>query len=136
MQDSDITTVTAGIILKDGCVLLARRNRNKTLGGMWEFPGGKQEIGETLTECLERELLEELGVSSKAGSVFIESRHQYTDLEIDLIGIFATIDSENFVLVDHDEVAWVQVRDLIKYNLSPADIPISNELIKQLVLQK
>jgi len=60
-------TVTAAVFEQGNKVLIAQRPQNSLLGGMWEFPGGKQETGETLESCLEREILEELGVEVQVG---------------------------------------------------------------------
>ncbi len=54
--------VAAGLVFRDGKLLIARRPRQSHLGGMWEFPGGKREEGESFEECLHRELAEELGI--------------------------------------------------------------------------
>jgi 8-oxo-dGTP diphosphatase len=69
--------VTAAIIRKDGCVLLARRQPGEKLTGFWEFPGGKVESGETPDEALTRELFEELGVVARIRKRVAESSRQY-----------------------------------------------------------
>jgi 8-oxo-dGTP diphosphatase len=69
-------TVTAAINIRDQKVLLTRRGKSEKLAGYWEFPGGKVEDGETLQECLERELLEELGVAAVIGEVMAKSEYQ------------------------------------------------------------
>ena len=65
--------VSAAVVIDNETVLLARRNPDDKLAGFWEFPGGKVEVNETPQQCLERELQEELGVSSTSGEVFFES---------------------------------------------------------------
>ncbi len=62
-----MTTVAAGILLRDGNVLACRRRPDQQHAGKWEFPGGKVEAGETPAEALERELREELGIEAKIG---------------------------------------------------------------------
>ena len=57
-----VVEVAAGIIHRDGRYLIARRKPGVHLGGFWEFPGGKRETGESLVECLQRELFEELTI--------------------------------------------------------------------------
>ena len=59
--------VTAGVLRRADAVLLSKRPADGLLGGMWEFPGGKQEPGESLPECLARELKEELGIDGAGG---------------------------------------------------------------------
>ena len=121
--------VTAAVIVSRGAVLIARRKSRGGAEGFWEFPGGSLEEGETLEECLERELAEELGVVAVAGEVVAESRHCDERGALRLIALRATIVSGELSPVAHDEIAWVRPRDLLKYRLAPADIPIAETLI-------
>ena len=66
-------TVTAAVAYKEGTVLLTRRAPSEKLPGYWEFPGGKVDDGESLEECLQRQLCEELSVNSMVGPVLCES---------------------------------------------------------------
>ncbi len=76
--------VTAGLIWQDDVLLIARRHEKGLLGGLWEFPGGKQEDNETLEQCLERELVEELAIRVEVGERFCRVDHAYTHLKITL----------------------------------------------------
>ncbi len=77
--------VTCGLIWKDdGRLLIAQRPPNGMLGGLWEFPGGKQEPGESLPECLRREIMEELGITIEVGEKLTAVQHTYTHLRITL----------------------------------------------------
>jgi len=76
--------VTAGILRQDGRVLIAQRPEDGLLGGMWEFPGGKIEDEEELTACLQRELLEELGVHVNVNTPAGVYRHAYTHFRVTL----------------------------------------------------
>jgi A/G-specific adenine glycosylase len=77
--------VTAGLVRNSqGQLLIAKRPDDKLLGGLWEFPGGKQENGETLAACLERELIEELGIQVQVGDFFVKVRHAFTHFKITL----------------------------------------------------
>lgn len=76
--------VTAGLIWKRGKLLIAQRPTQGRLGGLWEFPGGKQEPGETLPECLARELREELGIEIEVGEHLISVDQAYTHFDITL----------------------------------------------------
>ncbi len=122
--------VTAAIIFKNNCVLLARRGTGQTLEGYWEFPGGKIENNETPQECLERELSEELGVMATAGKIIAESVYKYDHGAIKLLAIETEIESESFTLSVHDKIEWVQQDNLIDYKLAPADIPIAKTIIE------
>jgi A/G-specific adenine glycosylase len=76
--------VTAAVIRQDGRVLIAQRPLEGMLGGLWEFPGGKQEGNETLAECLQREIKEELGLEIEVGPPLVTVKHGYTHFRITL----------------------------------------------------
>jgi len=117
--------VAAAIILTPEGVLLARRKPGESMSGYWEFPGGKIEPGETPQSCLERELMEELGIVVKAGAVIAETTHAYPHATIHLLGLQADILSGTIHLRVHDQVDWVPLNRLMAYRLAPADIPIA-----------
>ncbi|MGD1993120.1 MAG: A/G-specific adenine glycosylase [Anaerolineae bacterium] len=76
--------VTAAVLTRDGTVLVTQRERDDFLGGLWEFPGGRQEDGETLAQCLRRELQEELGIEVAIGEPLLRFGHAYTHFRITL----------------------------------------------------
>ncbi len=76
--------MTAAVISDNGQVLIAQRPPDGMLGGLWEFPGGKQEPGETLAECLLREIREELGLEIAVGELLAMVKHSYTHFKITL----------------------------------------------------
>lgn len=117
--------VTAAIIYENGKVLLARRAPNQSLAGMWEFPGGKLEPSESLQECLERELKEELDLCIKAGNIVTSSIYQYSHGVFEIIGIQASIVSGSYTLCVHDKIEWVNLDKILSYKLLPADIEIA-----------
>ncbi|MDR3247330.1 MAG: (deoxy)nucleoside triphosphate pyrophosphohydrolase [Treponema sp.] len=116
--------VSAAIIIKDNKVLLARRGQGGNLPGYWEFPGGKREKNETIFECLEREIMEELGVRCRALRLFAESVYHYEHGTIKLIGIITELIDEDITLRVHDEYRWVEIPCLSDYTLPPADVDI------------
>jgi len=120
--------VSAAIVIKGKSILLGRRSPSVNLSGFWEFPGGKQDPGETIQECLERELFEELSVPSIAGGIFYESIFKYDGGTINLIGIMTELLDTNFTLSAHDKVEWVRISELLSYKLAPADIPIAEKI--------
>lgn len=93
---NETTVVTAAIICDRDQVLLTRRGPGERHAGFWEFPGGKLHLGETLQECLERELFEELGVRSIVGSVICTSDFSYDHGTIRLVALETTIESIEF----------------------------------------
>lgn len=74
--------VVAGLLKKDGKILVGQRPENHTLAGLWEFPGGKIELGETPEEALARELNEELGIEAAVGELKLACSHSYGDVGI------------------------------------------------------
>lgn len=113
--------------------LIVRRNTRQNSGaGHWEFPGGKIESGESHTQALSREILEELGFTIKESALsFIRSNtYQYPQrmVEIHLYRYEKAIDE--FLLVDHDQHAWVDETEISTFDLAPADIPFIKYLYK------
>jgi 8-oxo-dGTP diphosphatase len=128
----DLITVVCGIIFKDDLVLICRRKAEKSLGGYWEFPGGKVEEGESNEESLLRELIEELNLKVEIKQHFFDTVHQYDDGAIELISFICETENIASESTDHDQLEWVEVRDLLNWKLAPADIPIAEELIEEL----
>ena len=118
-----MTIVTAAIIIKDNKVLIAKRAKNEKQAGKWEFPGGKLEPNESLKDCLIRELKEELNISIEIVDYFGESRYDYAQGFIKLIGYYVKWTGGEPRLTVHDEIRWVDKNDLANYDFAPADIP-------------
>lgn len=121
-------TVTAAIIRNGSKVLIARRGPKEKLAGFWEFPGGKVEDGETLQECLRRELLEELNIHTRVLEVIAENEYHYDHGAIKLVALTAEIMSGEITPTVHDLVEWAEITTLLDYKLAPADIPIAAKL--------
>ena len=119
--------VAAAIIISGETVLLTRRKRGEKLSGYWEFPGGKIEENETIQQCLEREIHEELNINIEAGTIITSNIHIYQHGAIELIALEAKIVSGDLQLTVHDKADWVPLPDLLEYKLAPADIPIAKE---------
>ena len=125
----DIIKVVCGIIFNDNKVFICRRKQEKSLGGFWEFPGGKVEKGEQCEVSLSRELLEELGMKVEVKEHYKTIIHTYENYTIELIAYKCIFFQATFQLTDHDSFEWVTVKDLDNWNLAPADIPIAKQLI-------
>jgi len=121
--------VTAAVIEREGRILLAQRKAGDTLGGKWEFPGGKLEPGETPQVCLKRELMEEFGVETEIGEFVCSSKFEYKHLPVELLVYRARHLAGEFKLNDHDRIEWVKPEDLLNYDLSSADIPVVGFLV-------
>ncbi len=115
--------VTAAIIVENGKVLIAKRKPPGRMPGMWEFPGGKIEDGETPKQCLKRELHEELEIDVVVGDYFATSLHKYDFYTVELMAYRVKIVAGEIKLNDHAEVAWVEADGLGRYEFAPADIP-------------
>ena len=123
--------VTAGVLSRGKRVLIGQRPENGLLGGLWEFPGGKQEPGEDLKECLQRELKEELGISVGVGDFLGKFNHAYTHFRITLYAFHGTILDGEPVAKEHKQLAWVDVDELLKYPMGKVDRKIAEKLMAQ-----
>jgi len=121
--------VTAAIIQNEDKYFIARRGPTEKLSGYWEFPGGKVEEGESLIDCLRRELKEELGVTSEIGDVLITSDYAYKQGHIKLIAMEAKIVGGKLSLIVHDQYDWLSPSEILKLNLAPADVPVAEFLL-------
>ena len=110
----------------DGRVLLAQRPEGKSMAGLWEFPGGKVEPGETPEAALIRELQEELGIGTWASCLapLTFASHSYADFHL-LMPLFACRKWEGTPQPKENQaLKWVRARDLRDYPMPPADIPL------------
>lgn len=123
-----MTHVTAAVIVRDGLVLLARRPPGSIMAGKWEFPGGKKEPGETLTECLAREISEELGVSIQVGSKLMSVPFSRTAGPHLLHVYVCRLISGRPRPLGVDRLAWVEPARLMDYDLLEADRRVARRL--------
>ncbi len=111
--------VVAAIIRKGSHVLLGRRPDHKRHGGMWEFPGGKIDEGETEVEAVTRELLEEFGVeTTSVGSVVYECRDSGSPFSIRFLDVVIHGEPEP---LEHTELGWFEPGSLAALPLAPCD---------------
>jgi len=122
--------VVAAIIKKDKRILIARRSKDKELGGLWEYAGGKLEPNESDEECLKRELKEEFEITVQVGKFITNSLYKYPNKTINLKVYEVNYISGEFKLNDHDLIEWVAIEDLSKYKFAPADITINDYILK------
>jgi A/G-specific adenine glycosylase len=109
----------------DGRVLVAQRNASDMLGGLWEFPGGQREGGETLPECLAREMREELGVEVEVGELLVVVRHAYTHFRITLHAFRCRLVAGEPRCLDCAAFRWVRPTELDALPMSVADRKIA-----------
>jgi 8-oxo-dGTP diphosphatase len=124
--------VAAGVILNgEGEVLLALRPKDKHKGGLWEFPGGKVESGESAREALARELLEEINLVVDAAAPFLIIDHDYGDKQVTLDVWTVSRFSGTPHGSEGQEIAWVKIADLDRYQFPEANTGIVTELRKR-----
>lgn len=112
--------VTAAVIRRGDEFLVTRRQRGVHLEGYWEFPGGKQDPGESLEECLRREIREELDVDVTIGSRLLSCAHAYPSRIVELHFFEAELQGEPTAMLGQ-EVRWVARGDLTSLQFPPAD---------------
>lgn len=126
--------VTAGLIRNEGGqILIAQRPMEGLLGGLWEFPGGKQEEGESLEACLVRELQEELAIEVEVGALFVVVKHAFTHFKITLhafdckyLGAIPPYDEPQAIEVA--DWKWIQSDELDTYSFGKADRQVISAL--------
>ncbi|MGH7804811.1 MAG: (deoxy)nucleoside triphosphate pyrophosphohydrolase [Candidatus Binatia bacterium] len=108
-----MTRVAAGLVRRDGRILACRRSAEMRHPGKWEFPGGKVEPGESLEECLRRELDEELGIAADVGALVLRSVARYPNLEpIELAFFFVDHFAGEPDAREYAEIRWVEPGEL------------------------
>ncbi|MDQ0456514.1 8-oxo-dGTP diphosphatase MutT [Rhizobium paknamense] len=125
-QRSILLVAACALIDADGRILLAQRPEGKNLAGLWEFPGGKVEPGETPEECLIRELQEELGISTKIPCLapLTFASHSYETFHL-LMPLYVCRRFEGVAQGREGQaLKWVRPRDLRDYPMPPADEPL------------
>lgn len=128
---SPVRVVGAAVIGADNKVLICRRS-GKSMTGMWEFPGGKVEPGESEEEALAREFLEELGVPITVGPHLATGFQSSGDFLIELSVFEAQlVDQSPSVSSDHDALEWVNLSDLEDYLFPEADFPAVKALMRR-----
>jgi A/G-specific adenine glycosylase len=124
--------VTAAVIRRDGKLLIAQRSPNGMLGGLWEFPGGKQQPGETLPECLRREIREELGVDIAVDAPIVSVKHSYTHFKITLHAFYCRLLAGVPQKLGVADWRWVTPAELDNFPFPRTDLQIIAALRKEL----
>ena len=123
------TQVVAALIWRNGRFLICRRPPDKMGGGLYELMGGKVEPGETKEQALARECREELDVTVRADSVYMELTHEYPDMTVDLTLFNATLVEGEPKLLEHTDMRWITPAQIPEYEFAPAD----KEILKKLM---
>ena len=121
--------VTAGLIWDGMKLLITKRPSGTHMEGYWEFPGGKKEHGESLEQCLKRELMEELGLEVEVHEPLVQVSYEYDDRVVDLHAFTCEIVRGRAVGKESQEICWVRPEELSKYSFPPPD----REIIKHII---
>jgi mutator protein MutT len=122
--------VTAAIVEEHDRFLLTRRLAGTHLAGHWEFPGGKCEPGESLADCMRRELREELGVDAEVGDEVFQVSHDYDDRRVELHFMRCVVNGTPQPLLGQD-IRWAERADLEAIKFPPADAQLIQLLVKR-----
>ena len=121
-----LLVAAAALVDADGRVLICKRPAGKQLAGLWEFPGGKVEAGETPEACLIRELDEELGITVAHACLapFVFASHDYDSFHL-LMPLYLCRRWEGVAVAkEHEAIAWVKPNRMSDYPMPPADAPL------------
>ena len=127
-----VRRVIAGVIERDGLFLIAQRAKRDEHYGVWEFPGGKVEVGETDKECLVRELFEEFGIHASVGDFLCESTFTSGEKKVTLAAYHVCSYAGEFALNDHLQIKWVSATELDDYTFPHPDATIIRTIREQL----
>ena len=121
MTEDKIVEVAAGLVFHEGRLLITQRLPGEHLGGLWEFPGGKRELGEAIKDCLRRELAEELSIVVRVGKLLAEVEHSYPERTVHLKFFRCSLESGEPQAIGCQAFVWVRADELAAYEFPPAD---------------
>ena len=126
-----MTEVVAALIWDRDRFMICQRPAHKARGLLWEFVGGKVEKGETKEEALIRECREELDVAIGVKDLFMDVIHEYPDILVHLTLFNAVIEDGIPKKLEHNDIKWITVDEIPKYDFCPADEDILKRLMKK-----
>ena len=124
-----IIKVTGALIQKNDKYLIGRRGPNEKSPGLWEFPGGKIEKGETPIECIKRELKEELNINAEIGDLVTKYNYDYPNVSYLLYFFKIKSYVGEFKIIVHDKLEWVSLNDFHKYDFLRGDTHLINQML-------
>ena len=123
-------TVAIGVVGRGGRILICRRKKENTFGGYWEFPGGKCEEGESLEDCLKRELMEEVGIEVAVKRALTPIVHDYAHGQVTLHSFLCGhVEGEPRAL-ECEQTKWILPEELGNYRFPPANEPLLEEILR------
>jgi mutator protein MutT len=127
-----IYEVAAGILVDGDRVLIARRQERDHQGGRWEFPGGKRHAGETVAQCLRREMIEEIGLEVEVGRLWRALTHVYPDRRVSIYFHLCESKSGTPRAIECDEIRWVRPEELAALPFVEGDLVVLADLARDL----
>jgi mutator protein MutT len=125
----ELIQVIAAVIERDGCMLVCQRPLHKRHGGLWEFPGGKLEPGESMLNAATREIFEELAMQvESAGDILYAAQDPGSQYLVNFVRVQATGDP---IPSEHTDVRWLSAAQLLELRLAPSDEKFAHELNAQ-----
>ena len=113
---------------QSGQILIDKRKLEGTMGGLWEFPGGKIEAGETVVDCIVREIREELAIDITVGEHLMSIEHTYPTFQMTLIVHHCQYIGGIPQPIASDEIRWVNISNLVNYQFPAANMAIINAI--------
>jgi mutator protein MutT len=111
-----------------GKILIDRRLSSSLMGGLWEFPGGKIEAGETVPECIVREIKEELGIKIEINEHLLTINHDYSEFKVTLIVYLCHLLKGEPQPLECEEIRWVEISELSNFTFPKANQKIITAL--------
>ena len=127
----DRKLVVAGLVVRDGLVLITQRRADQPLPLQWEFPGGKVEPGEAPAAALVRELVEEVGATVEVGRIWDVLFHAYEAFDLVMLVYACKLVAGEPRTVEVADLAWVVPGELPRWDILPADRPLVDRLISE-----
>jgi mutator protein MutT len=127
--------VAAGILLDGDRVLIARRQERDHQGGRWEFPGGKRHAGESIAECLRREMVEEIGLEVTVGPLWRALTHVYPDRRVSIYFHLCEAKAGTPRAIECDEIRWVRPEELAGLPFVAGDLAVLGDLAGDLAVR-
>jgi mutator protein MutT len=132
-ESGGVVEVGAGLVFRQGRLLIARRREGDHQGGRWEFPGGKREPGESWEGCVRRELREELGIEVEVGPCWEQVSHAYPERTVHLAFFLCRWLRYEPEPLGCAAVAWVRREELARHDFPPADQRLLGRLLRESV---
>ena len=120
--------VAAGLVFRDGKLLITLRKPDVHLANLWEFPGGKREPGESFEQCLARELFEEVGIEAEVGALVESLTHDYPERSVHLKFFLCRWLRHEAKPIHCAEVAWIALEEIGRYEFPAADVRVLEKL--------